>query len=294
VLRLTDGGGGPVESQLEAETVAAIGGALASARLIVWCDHGFGGVTPGLVWAVNSAARRNGALIVGHAPGPRGDLARLRGAHLLTMTERKLRTAMNDMESGLSAVTWSLLNQTEGRMALVTLRKRGLVSFDGRRDGAPSENLPDPKDQRDQPPGASNTPSECARHFTPERLKSEFVHFAGAHPIDLLGCDEAVLGTAGLALACGGSLPLAAYLAGMAETLAGERPGRSNITIESLRDRLFQRSELSDESRFLAEPAPAAPSGADIGSGQCPGMTRSSREEPQAAIDTPAVLECEW
>lgn len=249
VLRLTDGGGAPLERQVEADTFAALRDPLARSRLVVWCDHGFGTVTPGLVWAVNSAAARVGAAIVGHAPGSRGDLARLRGAHLLAMTERKLRTAMNDMESGLSSVAWTLLNQTGGRIALVSLRKRGLISFDGRRHAA-----------ADQP---NPTVASAVAPFTPDRLKSEFVQSQFSAAVDLLGSDEAILAVAGLSIATGAALPVATYVAAAAEGLAVERAGRVTVPIAALRERLFARTELRLEGRFESEERVAPGAGAE-------------------------------
>ncbi|HMQ17250.1 MAG TPA: adenylyltransferase/cytidyltransferase family protein, partial [Phycisphaerae bacterium] len=200
VLRLSNGGASPVESQAETVAFAAIAEPLRRARLVLWCDHGYGAVSPGLLWAVNSSAERGGATIAGHAPGPRGDLARLRGAHLLAMTERKLRTAMNDLESGLSSVAWQLLNQTGGRMALVSMRKRGLIGFDGRHADAPA-------------PSGATAPAATSARFTPERLRTEFVESLARVQADVLGADETILAVAGLALAVGASLPLAMYLA---------------------------------------------------------------------------------
>lgn len=244
VLRLSDGGASPVESRAETEAFGAVAEPLRRARLVLWCDHGYGAVSPGLLWAVNSCAQRGGAIIAGHASGPRGDLARLRGAHLLAMTERKLRTAMNDLESGLSSVAWQLLNQTGGRMALVSMRKRGLIGFDGRPAGAPAP---------------SGDDAETGARFTPDRLRTEFVESLARVQADMLGADETILAVAGLALAVGASLPLAMYLAANAEALAVEQTGRATVALEQLRQRLFQRAELTADSRFVPEPrSPAA------------------------------------
>src|SRR6185437_9456407 len=114
---------------------------------------------------------------------------------LLCPTEREAREAQHDYSSGLGAVVWKLLGATGARQAIITLGKQGLVTFDG-----------------------SEKP-------LPPRLPSEYVPALAPHAIDPLGCGDALLATATLALAAGGSVHAAAYLGSVAAAFEAGRIG---------------------------------------------------------------------
>jgi hypothetical protein len=228
--------------------------------VLVWCDHGYGMVTPGLVRAVTPAAQRVGAIIVGCAPGRRGDLTALHETDLLCTTERRLREALHDMGSGLPSVTWELLNRTRSRRALVALHKRGLIGFDGHteREGSLQSDRPEAC-----PPAQSDRPEACppaqrlARRpdAAPNRLRSEFVPTLAVHYTDMTGVDEAVLAAAALTLTTAGSLAMATYVAAGAEALAASRPGRTIVATSDLLAWVDTRSELRPQNRFLPDAA---------------------------------------
>lgn len=247
LMRISEGSAVPLDSAAEKLIFDRVREHLPAVRVLVWADHGYGTITPGLVWAVTTAARRAGVLVAGYAPGPRGEIGNLRGTHVLVLTERQLREAIHDMSSGLSSVVWSLLHSTAGKTAVVSLHKRGLIGFDGR---GPDEISPAQSDGR---PAATQQP------YSLERLRSEFIPTLAAHHVDRLGADEAVLSSVSLALAAGTSFPLVTYLAAAAEALAVGRPGRTFVSLGELQTWLAQRPELRGESRFLPERCPPAP-----------------------------------
>ncbi len=266
LMRISEGSAVPLDSAAEKLVFDRVCEHLPSVRLLLWADHGYGMVTPGLVWAATSAARRGEVLLAGSAPGPRGEIGKLRGTDMLVLTERQLREAVHDMSSGLSSVAWNLLYSTAGRTAVVSLHKRGLIAFDGR--------------GHNERRSASSTGQAPAtpQPYSLERLRSEFVPTLAVHHVDRLGAAEAVLSSAGLALAVGAGLPLATYLAAAAEALAVARPGRTLVGLGELQTWLAQRPELGGESRFLPEQSPPAraeedPSGQQA-SGVLSGVTR--------------------
>jgi rfaE bifunctional protein nucleotidyltransferase chain/domain len=258
VLRLRDGVCEPLDSAWERRAAAAICERLTASSLLIWCDHGYGMVTPGLVRAVTRTARSRDVVVTGHAPGPRGEARTLRETDLLCVTERRLREAMHDMGSGLPSVAWNLLSQTRGQTAIVSLHKRGLIGFDGRAEESVAAS------QKGEP-----------RRDGPKRLRSEFVPALATRYVDLLGVDEAVLSTASLALATGWSLPLATYLAAAAEAVAAARPGRACVRSAELCDWLERRPELRTQSSFLPDAATIG----DIAQ-IAPPLTTSIRAEP--------------
>jgi len=238
VLKLSDGACQPLDSAWERRAAAAICERLPAARLLIWCDYGYGMVTPGLVRTVTGTARNGNGFLTGYAPGPRGEIRVLRETDLLCVTERRLREAMHDMGSGLPSVAWNLLSHTRGQTAIVSLHKRGLIGFDGRGEDR-----------------VAALPTAEGRREGPNRLRSEFVPALAAHYVDLLGAGEAVLSAASLAMAAGWSLPMATYLAATAEAVAAARPGRTCVRAMDLCAWLDARPELRLQSRFLPDAA---------------------------------------
>ncbi|MBU0640127.1 MAG: adenylyltransferase/cytidyltransferase family protein [Planctomycetes bacterium] len=230
LFKLTDGRSAPLDSSAEKRAAKALREHVENAHLLVWCDHGYGMVTPGLVQAGMRGARQRGLAVAGHAPGQRGQIGALGEADLLTATERQLREAMHDMGSGLPAVAWNLLARTRSRGLVVSLHKHGLFGFDGQGH-------------------------EAQGGHRPERLKSEFIPSFATRHIDLLGSEEAILSAASLVVATGGTLPMATYIAAVAEALSVSRAGGVAVTIAELRALLAKRPELRPESSFFPDPA---------------------------------------
>ena len=230
LFKLIEGVCAPLDSAWEKQAATALRQQLAQVQLLIWCDHGFGMITPGLLRAVVTNGRRHTVTVAGHAPGQRAEIGALHAADLVSLTERQLREAMHDMGSGLPAVAWNLLNYTRGRAMIVSLRRRGLIGFDRRHTDAGS------------PP-------------EPERLKSEFVPSFATHYLDWAGAEEAVLSTAALACATGRSLPKAAYVAAAAEAHPLSQPRIEPVMLDKLYTWFAKRPELRPDSRFYPDAA---------------------------------------
>jgi rfaE bifunctional protein nucleotidyltransferase chain/domain len=237
LFELTEGESSPLDSSAERRVLELLAERLADADLLIWCDHGFGMLTSGLVRAAGALAQARGVRVAGYASGQRSQLSALEQTDLLTTTERSLREAMHDMSSGLPAVVWNLLRSTRGRAAIVSLRKRGLMGF----DGGPAHHAGG---------NGSGEPGALS-----ERLKSEFVPSVARHYVDWLGAEAAVITAAALTLAAGGSLPLATYAAASAETLAVSRPGGQPVAAAELAAWFHNRPELRPQNRFLPDSA---------------------------------------
>jgi sugar/nucleoside kinase (ribokinase family) len=125
---------------------------------------------------------------------------------LLCPTEQEMRETLHDFSSGLGYVVWNLLRGTGASQAMITLGKHGLVTFD-------------------RPEGKQ-----------PElgRLRSEYLPALSSVCVDPLGCGDALLATASLALASGASLQQAAYLGSVAAALEVRQLGNHPITADAL------------------------------------------------------------
>lgn len=270
LFKLTDGESAPLDSSAEKDAVAALLELIERADLLIWCDHGLGMLTPGLLGGVAERVRERGLTVAAGAPAQRSQLLTFKDPDLLLVSERRLREALHDMTCGLSAAAWSLLDHTHGRSVLVSLHKRGLICFD-RQD-------PDPDSA-----GWS------------DRLRSEFVPAFTDRFVDSQGGEDCMLAVAALATTLKRPLQWAAYLAAAAQSIVVTRVGRHTVSAEQLRSWIIQRPELLPEGCFIPEPARASgflpdgsPDGSPDGTAWGVGVHKSLDDERHAA-DTPVA-----
>jgi rfaE bifunctional protein kinase chain/domain/rfaE bifunctional protein nucleotidyltransferase chain/domain len=201
------------------------------ADAVVFCDFGYGTVTGSLLGRVLPTLRQNVRTLAADVSGGRANLLDFRHVDLLCPTEREVRTMLNDYDSGLSAVAWNLLERTQARHLFVTLEKRGMVVFERR------------SQDRAAPEWSG-------------RLKSEQLPSFADHPLDRLGCGDALLAAATLSLASGDSLMQAAYIGNAAAAIEIAILGNNPVEGDRLLEWLRGRHELNSISE-AHEPAPA-------------------------------------
>jgi bifunctional ADP-heptose synthase (sugar kinase/adenylyltransferase) len=120
--------------------------------------------------------------------------------HLVTPTEHELRVSLRDQVSGLSILGKTLLEQSDGRGALVTLGASGVLVV-AREHGA---------DEADRVPALNRS------------------------PVDVSGAGDSLLIAATLTLAAGGTIYDAALLGSFAAAIQTSRLGNIPIQVEEL------------------------------------------------------------
>lgn len=224
VLLVERGSGCPLDSRAERDLANEILAACEAVNAAILLDGGLGTLSPGLLELVGPRLReRVGTLAAGAADAPLNRRT-WRDADLVCVSERRLRTALNDRASGLSVLAHRMLDATRAGRMIATLGKRGLVTF----------RRPD------------ESPATRARH---DRLLSEHLPALAGRTIDRLGAAETVLAVAALATQAGANLMQTAYLAGLAAGLQLGRVGPATLTLDELRGAMDSRPEL------IAEPA---------------------------------------
>lgn len=173
-------------------------------------DFGLGLFTPAVMGRLCTAVRPHTQILSGDVSGKRSSLRSMIGLDLLCPSEAELREAYRNFGEGLPLVTWNLLEETRAKAAIVTMGADGLIAFD-RLDG----------DSHDD---AWRT-----------RLRGEHVPAMCPVALDPLGCGDAMLTTATLALASGGSLLAAGFLGACAAGLEVQRLGNIPISAPDLR-----------------------------------------------------------
>jgi rfaE bifunctional protein kinase chain/domain/rfaE bifunctional protein nucleotidyltransferase chain/domain len=220
LFKVDDGAATPADSQLEGLLAAKIISAAEDAAAVIFCDFGYGLLTAGLLDRILPELRHRVPVLAADVSGRQSNLLRFRDVDLLCPTEREIREAQHDFSSGLGAVVWNLLSTTSARQAIVTLGKQGLVAFDG---------SPRP---------------------LPQRLHSEYVPALAPHATDPLGAGDALLATATLALAAGGSLQAAAFLGSVAAAIEVQELGNHPVTAERILRQLHQQDALPTGARM--------------------------------------------
>lgn len=209
VLKVDEGSVVPLDSEQMDELSDAVLSVCDGADAVVFCDFGYGVLTPATVEKLLPEVRRRARVVSGDVSGRRGTLIRFREMDLLTPTEKELRDACGDVASGLNAVAWQVLHATASRGLIVTLGRHGAVCFD-------------------RAPGEAND----------GRLRSEHVPALTAHALDPLGCGDALLMTATLTLAAGGNLQAATLLGSLAAAAEAGRIGNIAIDADTLVERV--------------------------------------------------------
>ena len=206
----------PIDSQCEQTVADKIMSSSRGAAAVVFADFGYGLITESLLDRIMPSLRSAVPIITADVSGRQGSLLRFKSVDLLCPTEREVRETLHDFSSGLGALVWRLLSDTEARQAIITLGKQGLVTF---------------------------SPPPRAADDLMGRLSSEYLPAFSNRVVDPLGCGDALLATASLVLACGGSLQAAAYLGSLAAAIEIQQVGNQPLTADRLADALGEREE---------------------------------------------------
>jgi len=202
----------------------------ADADAAIVTDYGLGMLGPRAIAELCAALRRRVRTLGGDVSGSRASLFSMRGADWLSPSERELRGALGNPDDSLPAITWDLAQRTGAKHVAITMASEGLIAF-GRRGVA------------------------SGHDGRPSRLSGEHIPALAAHAVDPLGCGDALLAAAVLALAGGATLVEAAYLGSLAAAIESERLGNIPIAAHDLARRARRLDEAPPVIHRVA-PAP--------------------------------------
>ncbi len=228
VMKVAAGRPSPLDSCRERSAIKTIEAAVNDADACILHDAGQGMLSPGVLKAVTRDLRSRVAFLAGGAGEAQTDAFNCCDADLICCSERRLRSAMSDAEGSLSTLAYRAIEKSETKQLIVTVAKRGLVTFD-----RPSH--------------------DRAAAAWRGRLLSEYLPSFATRVVDRLGGGDAVLAFSALTRALGGSLMQAAYLASLAAALSIERMGPTAVSAGELRARVDCRSELQRTPSFDGE-----------------------------------------
>ncbi len=186
-------------------TAAANG---ADAAIVV--DFGNGMLSPVTVERLAQSLRPKVGVLAGDVSGRRAALRHFRNFDLLAPSEQEARAAMQCYDESLPVVAWRLFQQTGARHAMITLGAEGLVAC-SRKDIDADE----------------------SEHVS--RVTSEHVPSLVTHAVDPLGCGDALLAAATLALTVGAPPIAGAFLGTLAAATEAQRLGNVPVSAADLR-----------------------------------------------------------
>ncbi|MBL9032395.1 MAG: adenylyltransferase/cytidyltransferase family protein [Phycisphaerae bacterium] len=178
----------------------------------VIADFGQGMFSPVVLRRLCRVLRPLVAVLAGDVSGRRSHLRSMGEMDLLCPSESELREAFALTDRALPAVAWELLEETRSRAALVTMGSEGAIAFD---------RLPDADAAKED------------RFRT--RLRAEHVPALAPIAIDPLGCGDALITGATLALAAGGSLLAGAFIGSVAAAVQAQRLGNLPVSATDIR-----------------------------------------------------------
>jgi len=185
----------------------------------ILADFGLGLFSTALVERMCATLRPLARTLSADVSGRRSSLLSMRGVDLVCPTEGELRDATQCFDESIPAAVVSLLARTGAKRAIVTLGSDGLLACEPA--GAPL--------------AASDAPTAPDTGAFVSRLRSEHVPALAPLALDPLGCGDALLTVATLALSGGGSTLGAAYLGAAAAAVQVQRLGNGAVSASDLR-----------------------------------------------------------
>lgn len=181
---------------------------------VIFCDFGQGLLTPATLKRLIRKLRNITPVMTGDISGNRTNLLKLSDMDLVCPTEFELRSAMHDFSEGLNAVVWRWMEEARLRSSIITMDVDGIIAFS--KNNKVTEGLISDQEHKSS------------------RLISEHIPLMGPIGIDALGCGDALLATATLALTAGADLVQSAYLGSLAAALESRQLGNIAVSVNQL------------------------------------------------------------
>lgn len=226
MLKVDNGGSCPMDSVAQCRVCEMLLDEAARSDVAILHDAGYGVLAPAMLQQAGPFLREHVPILCGGSSEPQGSLAQLRDLDLLCTSERRLRVERSDPVGGLSSLAYQVLELAQATQMLVTVGKRGVVTFD------------------------RHTHDRSASQWS-DRLLSEYLPSLADCVVDRLGCGETMLTLSALALAVGASLMQAAYLGQAATAAQIATHGPTPITPDAVFTVLDRRIELTGASKAI-------------------------------------------
>ena len=111
--------------------------------LIIFSDFSYGVLTNTLIDKISNIGKENGIFMVADSQSSSqiGDISKFKDMTLLTPTEREIRLALNDFESGLVVLSDKLVKKTDAKYIFTTLGAEGVMLYNNSTDELLTDNI---------------------------------------------------------------------------------------------------------------------------------------------------------
>lgn len=191
-----------ISKEIENEILSKIKRSAKSIDLIILSDFSYGIFTKNLIEEIEYISKINSIKVVADSQSSSqiGDISKFKNMHLVTPTEREIRLALNDFESGLVVLSNKLKKKSNSQYIFTTLGSEGLMIYNSNKDELLTDKLP----------ALNNIAS------------------------DVSGAGDSLLTCASMALTVGATIWEASYLGSLAAAIQVSRVGNIPIKKEDL------------------------------------------------------------
>jgi len=111
--------------------------------LIIFSDFSYGVLTPKLISQIEAIASQQNIFIVADSQSSSqiGDISKFNNMLLVTPTEREIRLALNDFDSGLVVISEKLHKKSKNKYVVTTLGSEGILIYNSNKDELLTDNI---------------------------------------------------------------------------------------------------------------------------------------------------------
>lgn len=196
-----------ISIELQTKILKDIEEEIKNAHVIIFSDFSYGCLPQSLINKIIALGEQYGLIMSAdsQSSSQTGDISKFKNMTLVTPTEREIRLAVDDFESGLIVISEKLKSKGNPKNIFITLASEGLII-----------NKFNSKDE-----------------FFTDRLPA-----MNQNPKDVAGAGDSMLATASLALAAGATIWQAAYLGSIAAACQVGRVGNIPLQLKEIQKEL--------------------------------------------------------
>jgi len=111
--------------------------------LIIFSDFSYGVLTPKLISQIEAIASQQNIFIVADSQSSSqiGDISKFNNMLLVTPTEREIRLALNDFDSGLVVISEKLHKKSQNKYVVTTLGSEGILIYNSNKNELLTDNI---------------------------------------------------------------------------------------------------------------------------------------------------------
>lgn len=132
--------------------------------LIIFSDFSYGVLTVNVIKNIESYAQEKGILMVADSQSSSqiGDISKFNNSHIITPTEREIRLALNDFESGLVVLSEKLKEKSNPKYIFTTLGSEGIMIYNPNNRDLLTDNIPALNNNAKDVSGAGDSLLTCS------------------------------------------------------------------------------------------------------------------------------------